>query len=33
VRFHIDRAAALRNGVDINARLLALALTVDGGRS
>jgi len=33
VRFRIDRAAAARNRIDINARLLALALSVDGGRS
>ena len=30
VRFHIDRRAASRNGLSLNARLLNIALTVDG---
>jgi hypothetical protein len=28
VRFHIDEAAAVRSGLTINSRLLALALSV-----
>ena len=32
VRFHVDQAAATRGGLSINSRLLALAVSVTGGR-
>ena len=32
VRFHIDQAAAQRSGIDINSRLLGIALSVKRGR-